>query len=98
MNQKLFGQMRKKKSLKRYDSKTMVHISVIIKILIQINFYFMQIADCKFEFCVKDDSDSGLGGKWHEDDAEMIPWRKVLIFHASKLDDAIDKVTNLLQQ
>lgn len=59
---------------------------------------FEEVADCKFEFCVKDDSDSGLGGKWHENDAEMTPWRKVLIFHASKLDDAIDRVTNLLQQ
>ncbi|XP_034256423.1 protein BCCIP homolog [Thrips palmi] len=59
---------------------------------------FEEVADCKFEFCVKDDSDSGLGGKWHEDDTEMTPWRKVLIFHASKLDEAIEKVTNLIQQ
>lgn len=57
-----------------------------------------ELADCSFEFCVKQDSDSALGGKWHESDAEMTPWRKVLIFPASKLDDAINKVSNMLQQ
>lgn len=59
---------------------------------------FLEVADCSFEFCVKDDSDSALGGKWNESDSEMTPWRKVLIFPASKLDDVINRVTNMLQQ
>lgn len=58
----------------------------------------IQVADCSFEFCVKEESDSGLGGKWHEDDTEMSPWRRVLVFPSSKLDEAINRVSAMLQQ
>ncbi|KAJ1522831.1 hypothetical protein ONE63_001982 [Megalurothrips usitatus] len=59
---------------------------------------FEEMADCKYEFPVKDDSDSALGGNWHSNDSEMTPWRKVLIFPASKLDEAINRVSSMLQQ
>lgn len=47
---------------------------------------FDQEADCRFEFNVKDESDSGLSGNWHEDDVTMIPYRRVLFLSAEKLE------------
>ncbi|XP_046383878.1 protein BCCIP homolog [Ischnura elegans] len=49
-------------------------------------------ADYRFEFCVKDEAGSGLGGKWGEGDAEMIPYRRVLILRADRFEHAIAKV------
>ncbi|KAJ9588684.1 hypothetical protein L9F63_018016, partial [Diploptera punctata] len=51
-----------------------------------------QEADCRFEFCVKNDSDTGLAGQWMEDDAEMSPYRRVLLIKANKLEPLIEKI------
>jgi len=53
---------------------------------------FDQEADCRFEFCVKGESDSGLSGRWLEDDTAMTPYRRILILSASKLDNLIQRV------
>lgn len=53
---------------------------------------FDQEADCRFEFCVKGESDSGLSGRWLEDDVAMTPYRRILILSASKLDSLIQRV------
>lgn len=53
---------------------------------------FAEEADCGFEFSVEKDSDSGLVGTWAEDDDEMTPYRKVLLFESSKLQTIIDKI------
>lgn len=53
---------------------------------------FSEEADCGFEFSVEKDSDSGLVGTWKEDDAEMTPYRKVLLFDSSKLQSIVDKI------
>lgn len=57
-----------------------------------------QEADCRFEFCVKGDSDSGLSGQWMEDDVAMSPYRRVLLIKASKLDPLIGKIKLFVSQ
>lgn len=57
-----------------------------------------QEADCQFEFCVKDDADSGLSGCWMEDDVEMSPYRRVLLLQANKLDPLIERIKTFLAQ
>lgn len=58
----------------------------------------VQEADCRFEFCVKDDSDSGLAGHWMEDDVEMSPFRRVLLLKANKLDPLIERIKTFVTQ
>uniref|UniRef100_A0A1B6M490 Protein BCCIP homolog n=2 Tax=Graphocephala atropunctata TaxID=36148 RepID=A0A1B6M490_9HEMI len=53
---------------------------------------FDQEADCRFEFCVKAESDSGLSGRWMEDDVAMTPYRRILILSAAKLDPLIQRI------
>ncbi|KAG8265721.1 hypothetical protein J6590_088581 [Homalodisca vitripennis] len=53
---------------------------------------FDQEADCRFEFCVKSESDSGLSGRWMEDDVAMTPYRRILIISAAKLDPLIQRI------
>nr|CAD7430666.1 unnamed protein product [Timema monikensis] len=59
---------------------------------------FNEVADCWFEFCVKGDSDSGLSGTWQEDDVEMTPYRRVLLFQADKIDSVIDRIKTFVGQ
>ncbi|KAK9496578.1 hypothetical protein O3M35_013138 [Rhynocoris fuscipes] len=56
-----------------------------------------QAADARFEFCVKDDIDSGLSGNWLEDDVTMIPYRRVLILSADKLDTVINTIQQTIE-
>ncbi|XP_012287817.1 protein BCCIP homolog [Orussus abietinus] len=53
---------------------------------------FAKEATFSFEFCVEKEADSGLVGKWGECDDEMTPYRRVLLFEASKLQPIIDKI------
>ncbi|XP_033322971.1 protein BCCIP homolog [Megalopta genalis] len=53
---------------------------------------FAEEATFSFEFSVEKDSDSGLSGTWTETDNEMIPYRRVLLFEADKLQQIIDKI------
>lgn len=53
---------------------------------------FAQEATVSFEFSVEKDSDTGLSGMWTETDDEMVPYRRVLLFEASKLQSIIEKI------
>ncbi|KAG6797253.1 protein BCCIP [Apis mellifera caucasica] len=55
---------------------------------------FAEEATISFEFSVEKESDSGLSGTWTETDDEMIPYRRVLLFEATKLQPIIDKIKN----
>lgn len=57
---------------------------------------FADDAMCSFEFSVDKDTDSGLSGAWTEDDSEMTPFRRVMLFEAEKLPKIIEKVKTLL--
>lgn len=50
-------------------------------------------AEFTFEFQVQAEQDSGLGGKWTDEDDEGIPKRKVLLLPAAKLDSICNKLT-----
>ncbi|XP_014203369.1 protein BCCIP homolog [Copidosoma floridanum] len=53
---------------------------------------FAEDAVCSFEFSVETESDNGLTGTWTEDDDELVSYRRVLLFEASKLPEIIRKV------
>lgn len=55
---------------------------------------FAEDATCSFEFSVEKESDSGLSGTWTEGDDEMVPYRRVLLFEATKLQSIIDRIKN----
>lgn len=57
---------------------------------------FDEEAEYKFEFCVQNEKGSGLAGSWNEGDSEMIPYRRVLLLPAKKLDSIINKIHTLL--
>ncbi|XP_066580900.1 protein BCCIP homolog [Prorops nasuta] len=57
---------------------------------------FAEEASVSFEFSVQKESDSGLSGQWNESDSEMIPFRRVIIFEASKLLSIISKIKSQL--
>jgi protein BCP1 len=53
---------------------------------------FAEEAICSFEFSVEQESDSALSGRWTEDDYEMVPYRRVLLIEASKMQQILDKI------
>lgn len=53
---------------------------------------FDEETDIKFEFSVKNESDSGVAGHWLEEDETMTPYRRVLLFPAEKLSSILQKV------
>ncbi|XP_018392575.1 PREDICTED: protein BCCIP homolog [Cyphomyrmex costatus] len=55
---------------------------------------FAEEAIVSFEFSVEEEADSGLSGTWTETDDEMIPYRRVLLFEASKLQSIFGKIQN----
>lgn len=55
---------------------------------------FAEEAIVGFEFSVEEEADSGLSGTWTETDDEMVPYRRVLLFEASKLQVIFDKIQN----
>ncbi|CAG5077306.1 Similar to CG9286: Protein BCCIP homolog (Drosophila melanogaster) [Cotesia congregata] len=57
---------------------------------------FDEEAMCKFEFSVAKETDTGLSGTWNEDDDELIPYRRVMIFEAEKLPGIIEKIKKFI--
>ncbi|KAH0955664.1 hypothetical protein HN011_001350 [Eciton burchellii] len=53
---------------------------------------FAEEAIASFEFCVDEEADNALYGKWTETDCEMIPYRRVLLLEASKLQIIFNKI------
>ncbi|KAL1491521.1 hypothetical protein ABEB36_012105 [Hypothenemus hampei] len=58
---------------------------------------FKKYADLTFDFSVENQSDSGLSGRWLSEDKPMIPFRRVLIFKANKLETIVSEITVLVQ-
>ncbi|XP_058797989.1 protein BCCIP homolog [Phymastichus coffea] len=54
--------------------------------------FFADEATFSFEFSVEKESDNGLSGAWEEDDYEMTPYRRVLLFESSKLQRIVDRM------
>lgn len=57
---------------------------------------FYDESDVSFEFDISSQSDTGVDGKWTEDDVEMVPYRRVLLFKAQKLPSIIQKIKQLV--
>jgi len=53
---------------------------------------FAEEAIASFEFCVDEEADNALYGKWTETDCEMVPYRRVLLLEASKLQIIFNKI------
>lgn len=56
---------------------------------------FDKEADARFEYSVTSDCDSGLLGSWTEDDAELLPFRRILLFSAAKMDSIMQQLSSL---
>lgn len=55
---------------------------------------FAEEATASFEFSVEEEADTGLSGTWTETDDNMVPYRRVLLFEASKLESIFEKIRN----
>ncbi|XP_017771758.1 PREDICTED: protein BCCIP homolog [Nicrophorus vespilloides] len=53
---------------------------------------FVNEASIQFEFSVENESDTSVAGKWKEDDVEMIPYRKVVLFKGSKFMNIVQQI------
>lgn len=53
---------------------------------------FYDECDLSLEFNVSSESDTGVSGRWTEDDVEMVPYRRLILFKAQKLPSIIQKV------
>lgn len=53
---------------------------------------FYDECDGSLEFNVSSESDTGVSGKWSEDDVEMIPYRRLILIKAQKLPSIVQKV------
>lgn len=58
--------------------------------------YFVQQSLASFEYCVKSECDTGLSGKWRENDAETTPFRKVIVLDGKKLPSIVEGVTSFI--
>ncbi|XP_057668893.1 protein BCCIP homolog [Diorhabda carinulata] len=58
---------------------------------------FSKEADLTFDFCVANESDVGLGGKWLANDQQVIPYRRIVIFKADKLKNIVAKISTFVQ-
>jgi protein BCP1 len=57
---------------------------------------FAKEALCKFNYSVASEMDTGLTGKWKEEDEQLEPMRRVIIFEASKLEGLIQSINGFL--
>ncbi|XP_014281755.1 protein BCCIP homolog [Halyomorpha halys] len=57
-----------------------------------------EVADMKFEFSVKNETDSGLSGNWLEDDISMTPFRRVILLDAKKLEPLISRIQEFVSR
>lgn len=57
---------------------------------------FCKEAVCSFEYSVQSESDTGLSGKWMEDDKNLIPYRRLLVLDAGKLPNLIMNVKSFI--
>jgi protein BCP1 len=53
---------------------------------------FLKDALATFDYSVKSETDSGLSGKWKENDDELTPFRKVILLDGKKFPQLVDSV------
>lgn len=53
---------------------------------------FAEMVDTSFEFSVEKKFDSGLSGRWSEDDEELMPYRRVLLLESSRLPIILEAI------
>jgi protein BCP1 len=49
-----------------------------------------------FDYSVKSDCDTGLSGKWRENDEELMPFRRVIIIDGKKLPGIVEQVNGFI--
>lgn len=57
---------------------------------------FLQEALASFEYSVASEADSGLSGKWREDDEELTPFRKVIVLDGKNLPSIVDSINGFI--
>lgn len=57
-----------------------------------------EYADAGFEYSVEHETDSAFSGNWSKKDSALVPYRKVVAFHASKLPVIINAIKKLLSE
>lgn len=57
---------------------------------------FLRESLASFEYSIKDESDSGLSGKWKEDDEEMTPFRKLVILDGKRFPEIVESVSGFI--
>merc|ERR1739838_656407 len=57
---------------------------------------FWEESVVNFEYNVQGSGDTGFGGSWEEDDAQYIPYRRVLLLKTADIPKIIDKVNQSL--
>lgn len=57
---------------------------------------FFQESLASFEYSVASEQDTGLTGKWREDDEEMAPFRKVIVLDGKKLPDIVEQINGFI--
>lgn len=57
---------------------------------------FEKHAIFKYEYSVASESDTGLTGKWKEEDEQLEPVRRVVVIEAKKMNEIIQSITGFL--
>lgn len=81
-----------KEELKKSSKENLHNVSTEIQFTNAEEEIFDKESDLKIEFCVKNETDSGVSGSWLEDDKVLIPYRRILLFPANKLPSILEKV------
>lgn len=57
---------------------------------------FLQESLASFEYSVQNEADTGLSGKWREDDVEMTPFRKVIVLDGKNLPSIVESINGFI--
>jgi protein BCP1 len=57
---------------------------------------FVQESLASFEYSVQSEADTGLSGKWREDDEELTPFRKVIILDGKNLPSIVENINGFI--
>lgn len=57
---------------------------------------FSQEALASFEYSVQAEADSGLSGKWREDDEELTPFRKVIVLDGKNFPSIVESINGFI--
>ncbi|CRL05935.1 CLUMA_CG019139, isoform A [Clunio marinus] len=57
---------------------------------------FVQESLASFEYSVQSEADTGLSGKWREDDEELTPFRKVIVIDGQKLPSIVESINGFI--